>query len=259
MKNNVLIVIACLILHIPVQMVAQRPILKDCIHTYSESRIEPNGTGWAYWFIPAGGVADTLSVKMSMVDKGVKTHEPHSHFEDELFYMVEGEAIVYMNGEEQRLQPGDAFYAPGNSWHNIRRTDMNQRIRYVMFKRELKGKLKKPFLPGKTDYKMADCYVPFSERDMKKQKDAQTLCYLSKDMSDNGLNVTLWKTSQKNKIKKTTKQAVYFLLKGEADVRMNGEKCNLLPLSSIYVPSGAKFSIQPVNKGVLEYLVVYTK
>ena len=157
-----------LLLCVPAQMLAQKLSLKDCVHTYDERRIEPNDTGWAYWFIPAGGVADTLSVKMSMVDKGEKTHDPHSHFEDELFYMVEGESIVYLNGEEQRLRPGDAFYAPGNSWHNIRRTDMNQAIRYVMFKRELKGKLKKPYLPGKENYKMADCYVPFS--------DAKSLC-----------------------------------------------------------------------------------
>lgn len=251
MKNNILKVVAWLILCIPMQVHAQKLVLKDCIHTYDESRIEPNATGWAYWFIPAGGVADTLSVKMSMVDKGVKTHDPHSHFEDELFYMVEGESIVYLNGEEQKLRPGDAFYAPGNSWHNIRRTDMNQAIRYVMFKRELKGKLKEPYLPGKENYKMADCYVPYS--------DSKSLCYLSKEMSADGLNVERVKTTKKHQVKQAEKQAVYFLLKGVAKVTLNGEECELSPLSSIYVPEGAKFMIRPVGKEALEYMIVHTK
>lgn len=251
MKLSIRSLSLCLLLCLPLLAVAQRPALKDCIHTYDESRIEPNGTGWAYWFIPAGGVADTLSVKMSMVDKGVKTHDPHTHFEDELFYMVEGESIIYMNGEEQRLRPGDAFYAPGNSSHNIRRTDMNQRIRYVMFKRECKGKLKQPFLPGKADYKMKDCYVPYQEADK--------LCYLSREMSDGGLNVERWKTSSKHRVKKAASQAVYFLLEGEAEVNLDGEKCTLRPLSSIYVPEGASFSIRPAGKGTLDYMVVHTR
>lgn len=251
MKNNILKLMVWLLLCIPAQMLAQKLTLKDCVHTYDEGRIEPNGTGWAYWFIPAGGVADTLSVKMSMVDKGEKTHDPHSHFEDELFYMVEGESIVYLNGEEQRLRPGDAFYAPGNSWHNIRRTDMKQTIRYVMFKRELKGKLKNPYLPGKQNYKMADCYVPYS--------DAKSLCYLSKKMSANGLNVERIKTSKKHQVKHAGKQAVYFLLAGVAEVTLNGEKCKLTPLSSFYVPKGAEYMIRPAGKETLEYMIVHTE
>ncbi len=251
-SKNALRAVALLAVCIPMQTWAQKNLtLKDCVDTFDERRVEPNATGWAYWFIPAGGVADTLSVKMSMVDKGVKTHDPHSHFEDELFYMVEGEAIVRLNDEEQRLHPGDAFYAPATSWHNIRRTDMNQRIRYVMFKREFKGKLDKPFLPGKKDYKMVDCYVPYSK--------ANPLWYLKKEMSGNGMTAERIKTSKKQQVKKATKQAVYFLLKGEARVSLNGEQCTVRPLTSVYVPKGATFSIRPNGKEALEYILVHTE
>ncbi|MCS3049382.1 hypothetical protein NXV05_05340 [Parabacteroides johnsonii] len=64
--------------------------ISDCITFFSEERVVKNSTGWAFWFIPADGIADTLSVKMSCVDKGIKTHEPHSHFEDELFIWSKG-------------------------------------------------------------------------------------------------------------------------------------------------------------------------
>lgn len=251
MSKNALRAVALLITCLPLQAHAQRLALKDCIDTFDERRVEPNATGWAYWFIPAGGVADTLSVKMSMVNKGVKTHDPHSHFEDELFYMVEGEAIVSLNGEEQRLRPGDTFYAPATSWHNIRRTDMNRPIRYVMFKREFKGKLNKPYLPGKNDYKMADCYVPYSN--------ANPLLYLTKEMSANGLTAERIKTSKKQQVKKANKQAVYFLLKGKAKVCLNGEKCEVHPMSSIYVPQGAYFTICPLGKETLEYILIHTE
>lgn len=251
LSKNALKAVALLAVCIPMQTWAQKLTLKDCVDTFDERRVEHNATGWAYWFIPAGGVADTLSVKMSMVNKGVKTHDPHSHFEDELFYMVEGEAIVRLNDEEQRLRPGDAFYAPATSWHNIRRTDMNQTIRYVMFKRETKGKLSKPFLPGKKDYKMADCYVPYSN--------VNPLWYLTKEMSANGMTAERIKTSKNQQVKKAKKQAVYFLLKGEARISLNGEQRSVRPLTSIYVPKGATFSIRPAGKEALQYILVHTE
>ena len=127
------------------QINEKRYTISDCITSFSDERVIKNKTGWAFWFIPADGIADTLSVKMSCVDKGIKTHEPHSHFEDELFYMVEGTSVVHLNGEEHVLNQGDAFYAPGSSSHNIRRVD-DKPIRYLMFKREIRGKLSKPFL-----------------------------------------------------------------------------------------------------------------
>ena len=78
-------------------------------------------------------------------------------------------------------------------------------------------------------------------------------------MSANGLNVEKITTSKKHQVKHAGKQAVYFLLSGVAEVTLNGEKCELTPLSSIYVPKGAKYMIRPAGEGTLEYMIVHTE
>lgn len=226
--------------------------LKECIHTYDPKNQEPNEPGWAYWFIRSGTIADTLSVKMSCIDKGLKTHDPHHHFEDELFVQIEGVSKVSLNGEYQELQPLDAFYAVAESKHNISRTDMNQPIRYVMFKREFKGRHEKPLLPAKLDYKMKDVYVPYNPK-------AKKLAYLTRSFTGGGLNVDLIQTKVKHKVKKVGEQTVYFLADGEAEITLNGETTTIKALSSVYVCEGSDFSIKPKGKQLIKYMIVKTR
>ena len=234
--------------------------ISDCITFFSEERVVKNSTGWAFWFIPADGIANTLSVKMSCVDKGIKTHEPHSHFEDELFYMVEGTSIIHLNGEEHVLNQGDAFYAPGNSFHNIRRVD-DKPIRYLMFKREIRGKLPNPFLPGKKDYSMKDCLIPF-DHSLHTQKDGrQEMWYLTKEMSAGGLNARLQIVSDSHPCKQDdySGQEVFFILEGKAEISINGEKRVIEALSSCYCSPNSKHSIRKVGGDILKFIVVRTK
>lgn len=217
---------------------AQQP---SRFHEFSQAEVEPNGTGWAFWFIPIGGQADTLSVKMSYVDKGVKTHEPHRHNPDELFVMMEGEAIVKLNDEEQRLQPGDAFYAPAQSSHNIRRTDMNQAIKYVMFKRETKGPVPAPYPVMLPDYKMKDCYVPYSEaRFTADGQGGEHQWLLTPGMTLGGLSADLRLISdgRMRKPKAYSGQQVIFIVEGEAEVTIGKQRQVLHALASAYVPAG---------------------
>lgn len=226
--------------------------LKQCIHTYDPKNQEPNEPGWAYWFIPSGTIADTLSVKMSCIDKGLKTHDPHHHYEDELFVQIEGESRVSLNGEYQVLKPLDAFYAVAESKHNISRTDMNQPIRYVMFKREFKGRHPKPLLPAKLDYKMKDVFVPYNPK-------AKKIKYLTRSFTGGGLNVDLIQTKGKHKVKRVGEQTVYFLAYGEAEITLNGETTTIKALSSVYVCEGSDFSIKPVGKNLIKYMIVKTR
>jgi quercetin dioxygenase-like cupin family protein len=46
--------------------------------------------------------------------------EPHSHNSDEFYYMLEGEAIMTVGDEEQRVVKGDLIRTPPNTIHTIR-------------------------------------------------------------------------------------------------------------------------------------------
>ena len=234
--------------------------ISNCVVSFSEEHVIKNNTGWAFWFIPADGIADTLSVKMSCVNKGVKTHEPHSHFEDELFYMVEGKSIVHLNGEEHILNQGDAFYAPGNSFHNIRRVD-DLPIRYLMFKHEIRGKLSEPFLPGIKEYSMKDCLVPFDHSFLTQKGEEKTMWYLTKEMSAGGLNAQLYILSDSSSYEQDgySEQEVYFILEGKARVSIDGENRIVEALSSCYCPPDSRRNIQKVDGDILKFIVVRTK
>ena len=221
-------------------------------NTFSQHEVLKNATGWAYWFVPIDGVGDTLSVKMSYVDKGTGTHDPHAHNPDELFVLLYGNAVVTLNGEEQALQPGDAFFAPSGSFHSIRRAVDRFPIKYVMFKRETTGPVPQPYGFFKKDYKMTDCYVKYEGRDA---------WYLTPKMTMGGLNARVCHVSDTavHPWNGADAQAVYFILEGQARVTVDGEQTDIAALSSCYCPAGSKHSIQNTGTGLLKYIEVSTR
>jgi quercetin dioxygenase-like cupin family protein len=46
--------------------------------------------------------------------------EPHSHESDEFYYLLEGEAIMTVGGEERTVRAGDLIRTPPNTVHSIR-------------------------------------------------------------------------------------------------------------------------------------------
>jgi quercetin dioxygenase-like cupin family protein len=46
--------------------------------------------------------------------------EPHSHDSDEFYYMLEGEAMMTVGGEERHVTVGDLIRTPPNTIHTIR-------------------------------------------------------------------------------------------------------------------------------------------
>ena len=230
-------------------------------HTFSPYDVNPNDPGYAYWFVPIGGFGDTLSVKMSYVERGTGTHAPHRHNPDELFVMVDGISIVTMNDEQQELQPGDAFYAPAQSAHSIRRATNRFPIRYVMFKRETNGPIAQPYSCSKPDYRMTDCYVPCSDEAFHEVSPTEkTLTYLNNDFS-NGLDAVLHVVSDQKvrSATQTTGRQVYFILQGEARVTVDGESRTLPALSTCWCPNGSRHSIQNTGSDPLRYIVVQTR
>jgi len=130
-----------------------------------------------------------------------------------------------------------------------------------MFKREIRGKLSKPFLPGKENYSMKDCLIPF-DHSLHIQKDGrQNMWYLTKEMSAGGLNAQLHVFSDSYLYKQDdySGQEVFFILEGKAEVSINGEKRIIEALSCCYCSPNSKHSIRKVGGDNLKFIVVRTK
>ena len=217
--------------------------------TFSMDDVIPNATGWSYWFIPTGSVADTLNVKMSCVNTGNTPHAPHRHNHDEYFILLEGDAVFHLNGEEIEVHTGDGFYAPGAGSHSLARTNPDKPIRYLMFNREARGGVKTPFPFWIEDYKIADCYFPYQDK---------TFWYLGPKMTFDGLNVKSVKMKGKkvNKEKADDRYLVYVIMEGVADITVDGQEVRLPAMSVCYVPAGSASTITSADSKIMKYLAV---
>lgn len=107
--------------------------LKSCVNEFTMSGAKPTKVGYQYWFIDKDFL-DGRTVKMSVVNPHDATHEPHRHAEDEIFFVIEGKAEVYLNGEKMALQPYATFYCPPNSEHGIRNIGDTE-LKYLVMKK----------------------------------------------------------------------------------------------------------------------------
>ena len=229
-----------------VSLSAQTPYTK----TFSVDDAIPNGTGWSYWFIPTGSVADTLNVKMSCVNTGTASHTPHTHPHHELFILLEGEAVLHINGEDHEFHPGDGFMCPGGSAHSLRRVNEDQPIRYLMFNTEAHG-IRTPFPFWKEDYKAADCYTPSSKK--------KSFWYVTPEQTLGGLNVRSVgiKGRKEQKYDADGRQLIFVIMEGTADITVDGTPVHLPAMSVCYVPKGSSSTIKSAD-GKLRYLAVHT-
>ncbi len=107
--------------------------LKNCVNTFTASRAESTNAGSRYWFIDKDFL-DGRTVKMSVVKPHAATHPPHRHAEDEIFFLLEGNVEVSLNGEKMALQPYASFYCPPHSEHGIRNIGDND-AKYLVIKK----------------------------------------------------------------------------------------------------------------------------
>ena len=107
--------------------------LKNCVNQFDPSRVESTKVGYQYWFIDKNFL-DGRTVKMSVVKAHAATHPPHRHAEDEIFFVLEGNAEVFLNGETLTLHPYASFYCPPNSEHGIQNVG-DAELKYLVIKK----------------------------------------------------------------------------------------------------------------------------
>ncbi len=63
--------------------------------------------------------AENLMIVEVAFEKGADG-APHSHPHEQASYVVEGEILFRLNGEERHMKKGDSVYIPGNLPHCLR-------------------------------------------------------------------------------------------------------------------------------------------
>lgn len=107
--------------------------LDNCINTFSMDKTVKTDAGYQYWFIDKNFI-DGRTLKLSVVGPHKATHAPHSHPEDEFFFILEGNAEVYLNGMWRAVGPNTSFYCPSNIEHGIRNSG-DKELKYLVIKK----------------------------------------------------------------------------------------------------------------------------
>lgn len=107
--------------------------IEGCVNEFSMDKIEETKVGYQYWFADKDFL-DGRTIKLSVVGPHSATHAPHSHSEDEFFFVLEGTAEFYLNGETKTAGPYTSFYCPPNSEHGIRNIGDTE-LKYLVIKK----------------------------------------------------------------------------------------------------------------------------
>jgi mannose-6-phosphate isomerase-like protein (cupin superfamily) len=107
--------------------------IKNCVNEFSMENIEPTKAGYQYWFADKNFL-DGRTIKLSVVAPDSATHPPHQHSEDEFFFVLEGTAEFYLNGEIKSAGPMTSFYCPSYSEHGIRNIGDTE-LKYLVIKK----------------------------------------------------------------------------------------------------------------------------
>ncbi|MDR1679734.1 MAG: cupin domain-containing protein [Prevotellaceae bacterium] len=97
----------------------QKWTIENCVATLDPAKGQPTKAGYQFWFADKDFTGDGRTLKMSVVAPRKATHAPHQHAEDEFFFVVEGTAKFYLNGDSITAKPYTTFYAPPHSLHGI--------------------------------------------------------------------------------------------------------------------------------------------
>ena len=107
--------------------------INDCVNEFSMNGIEKTKVGYQYWFADKNFL-DGRTIKLSVVAPYSATHAPHKHSEDEFFFVLEGTAEFYLNGETITAGAMTSFYCPSNSEHGIKNVG-DKELKYLVIKK----------------------------------------------------------------------------------------------------------------------------
>ncbi len=110
--------------------------IKNCVNQFDKDNIIPTKAGYQYWFADKDFL-NGRTLKMSVVKPHDATHPPHKHVEDEFFFVLEGKAMFYLNGDSVVCEPYTSFYCPSMVEHGISNVGDTE-LKYLVIKDYLK-------------------------------------------------------------------------------------------------------------------------
>lgn len=93
--------------------------IDKCVNEFNWKDTVGTNVGYQYWFFDKEFI-DGRTIKMSVVAPHSATHTPHKHSEDEFFFVLEGTAEFYLDGQTVTGEKYSAFYCPPNIEHGIK-------------------------------------------------------------------------------------------------------------------------------------------
>ncbi|MEZ4884005.1 MAG: cupin domain-containing protein [Chitinophagales bacterium] len=108
--------------------------IENCVNTFNMDKIDSTKVGYQYWFADKKFLGDGRTLKMSVVAPGKATHAPHTHGEDEFFFVLEGTAEFHLDGQTTRGGTYTSFYCPSNVAHGIRNVGDTE-LKYLVVKK----------------------------------------------------------------------------------------------------------------------------
>lgn len=106
--------------------------IKNCVNQFAKEKVKPTKAGYQYWFADPDFLHGR-TLKMSVVAPHQATHSPHKHIEDEFFFVLEGTAKFYLNGDSIVSGPYTSFYCPSMVEHGIRNAGDTE-LKYLVIK-----------------------------------------------------------------------------------------------------------------------------
>lgn len=125
-----------LLAQVMVDSTQQKFTIENCVSKFDPDAVDSTKVGYQFWFVDKEFL-DGRTLKMSVVKPHAATHAPHSHAEDEFFFVLEGTAEFYLNGKTTIANPYASFYCPANSMHGIRNVGDTE-LKYLVIKKYLK-------------------------------------------------------------------------------------------------------------------------
>ncbi len=109
----------------------------NCINKFDMDKTVKTSVGYQYWFIDQNFLEDGQTVKMSVVGPNQASHAPHKHAGDEIFYVLEGTARFYLDGQTTTGGANTTFYCPENSEHGISNAS-DKELKYLVIRKYTK-------------------------------------------------------------------------------------------------------------------------